>query len=105
MLPVAAANARVGARPSSFVMVRVWVPGLPTLVPVLGLVRVRTTVSSASGCVSPVTVRVTVWLVLPAGKVTVAGAAKVKSVPLVAVEALAFRATCTVVEPWRRRLS
>jgi hypothetical protein len=46
--------------------------------------------------VSPVTVSVTVWLVEPAGKVTVAGDANVESVPLVAVERAASRVTCTV---------
>ena len=97
MLPVAAAKLTVGAGPSSLVRVRAWAPGLPTLVPVLGLARASTTVSSASGWVSPFTVTVTVWLVEPAGNVTVVGEANVKSLPLVAVELAASRLTRTVV--------
>ena len=97
MVPLAEAKATVGAGPSSLVMVSVWVPGLPTLLPVLALVRFSTTVSLASGWVSPFTVTVTVWLVVPAGKVTVVGVVNVKSLPLVAVELAASRLTCTVV--------
>ena len=97
MLPAAVAKATVGAGPSSLVMVRVWLAVEPTLLPVLALLRLSTTVSLASGWVSPVTVRVTVWEVLPAGKVRVVGEAKAKSVPAVAVEPAGFRLTCTVL--------